>query len=216
MRAARLSLSSAFGAYCVCLAGAAPAAVVVGGNTWLQPADFTDLSWSDIAGVCNPDNGQCNGALSGVGVTGYEWATRDQVWALFTQFGVPLAPPYVTSEYASAWAPAFLDTFTATQVGTGLRPYEFVHGWTRTESVVSEAFSASLIDYYVEEDPDLLDTANATFTNNKLFRNDAIGAWLFRQAEVPAPSPVSLLVHALVFLFARTHRRAPAAAAPRD
>jgi hypothetical protein len=70
----RLSVVLAFG-----WDGSASAAlmppVVVNGLEWLQPFDFTSLSWNDISAVCDPTTGYCDGSLNTIDVTGYTWSS---------------------------------------------------------------------------------------------------------------------------------------------
>lgn len=53
---------------------------------WLQPADFIDYSYNQVAAVC--PNGICSGTLPGstIDLTGYTWASSDDVRFLFQAY----------------------------------------------------------------------------------------------------------------------------------
>jgi len=83
--------------------------VIRNGLEYLQPADFTNLSWNDVNAVC--PGGVCDGMLNGVDVTGYTWANTDEYLSLTSSYGVPLPD---TKEMNSTWAPRFLADFNPT------------------------------------------------------------------------------------------------------
>jgi hypothetical protein len=58
--------------------------VTVDGREWAQLDQFTDLSWSDINAACPA--GVCSGVLNGYNMTGWTWASVDDVDALFAHF----------------------------------------------------------------------------------------------------------------------------------
>ncbi|KZX58327.1 hypothetical protein A3709_02370 [Halioglobus sp. HI00S01] len=45
-------------------------AVEVDGREWLQPMEFLNLSWLDVAAICDSNTGACNGMLGAIDVTG--------------------------------------------------------------------------------------------------------------------------------------------------
>jgi hypothetical protein len=61
-------------------------AIKVEGKEWLQPVDFTNHSYNQISAVC-PD-GVCSGTLPGSAkdLTGYMWASSDDVLLLFQAY----------------------------------------------------------------------------------------------------------------------------------
>jgi len=108
--------------------------IPVNGREWLQPDLFIGLTWNQINAAC-PD-GVCNGLLAGRDVTGWTWATIQDVAALFNYYiGRPVFVGDVDSfrllqEIDSAWAPAFFNTgWRPTFKQTGL---EEVYGTTRS------------------------------------------------------------------------------------
>jgi hypothetical protein len=66
--------------------------VIADGKEWRQPVDFVNYSYSLVNAVC--PSGVCSGFLPGstVDLTGYTWASIDEVSALFNSYG--LSPPF--------------------------------------------------------------------------------------------------------------------------
>ena len=70
--------------------GAGLDTVTVDGREWAQVDQFTNLSgndinsWSDINAVCPA--GVCSGVLNGYNMTGWTWASVDDVNALFNHY----------------------------------------------------------------------------------------------------------------------------------
>jgi hypothetical protein len=60
------------------------ATVTVDGREWAQVDQFTGLSWNDINAVC--PEGACSGILNGFDMTGWKWASVDDVIALFNHY----------------------------------------------------------------------------------------------------------------------------------
>ncbi len=62
------------------------------GKDWLALDPTMGASWSEIAAACDPISGVCDGVFSGpyfapFNVTGYTWATADEVRDLFIELG---------------------------------------------------------------------------------------------------------------------------------
>ncbi len=57
------------------------------GREWRQLTTTTGLTWNQVASVC-PTNGlaPCTGSVSGRDLTGWTWATREQVRTFFSYF----------------------------------------------------------------------------------------------------------------------------------
>jgi hypothetical protein len=58
----------------------------VDGKEWYQPYLFLNLPWNDIRAVCPPPEGICAGTLNGYDMTGWTWASLDDVTALFNHY----------------------------------------------------------------------------------------------------------------------------------
>jgi len=122
--------------------------ITVDGKKWAQVDLFTSLSWVDINAVC-PGRIR-NGLLNGYDMTGWTWASVDDVNALFNYYiGSPQlgTGPDLYSQLNSQWAPAFF--------GAGFRITDYedvtndaVWGWTRSLSLMTgEAHIVYLRDY---------------------------------------------------------------------
>lgn len=88
------------------------------GKEWLQPADFTNLSFAQIDAVCPASAGRvCTGSIDGTDVTGFVFASIADVRALMASYGAP-APDHCTGAAArepdSSWLPAILADFGPT------------------------------------------------------------------------------------------------------
>jgi len=145
--------------------------VIRGGKEWLQPADFTSLTWNEVAAVCPPPGGACSGFLNGIDVTGYSWASVDDVNALFNSYGIvpPLGPGLDAFSQDSSWAALILSDFTPTNVTV-------VWGWLSSELDEAYAYSA-FVDENGDSPNDLVDTG---YPNPKFFVSDLTGVWLYR------------------------------------
>lgn len=115
--------------------------VTVDGTDWAQTDLFTNLSWNDINAVC--PSGVCiDGAeLNGQTMTGWMWATGEEVAALINSYlstagktendllvvGVPF------DEESSSWAPSFFSAFRATYSVAG--NFDRLSAWTSTGPV---------------------------------------------------------------------------------
>lgn len=60
--------------------------VTANGRLWAQPADFTNLSWNDIHAACPAGLCTAGALLNGFVMTGWRWATVDDVNALFNSY----------------------------------------------------------------------------------------------------------------------------------
>jgi len=96
------------------------------GRQWLDVNDTTNFSWNDMAAICPTDGATpCSGSLGATDLTGWTWATRDQVREVVREI------TGLTSELdnyyyyplvrETAWASAFLDNFPATEVRDSCR-----------------------------------------------------------------------------------------------
>lgn len=120
------------------------------GKLWLQPLQFTGLSWNQVASVCPPSGGVCNGVLGPVDVTGYRWASYTDVIEFLQGYGVPSGPwQFFYEEAGSEWAPQILADLHPTGSEADL---EFVASWSSYSlgevAELADAFAAQGIDSY--------------------------------------------------------------------
>jgi hypothetical protein len=129
---------------------------------WAAIDSISDVSWLDVWRVCY--SGICEGSIGGVDVTGWHWASWDQVRTLFENVsGVAFAHDGVLDidfqidpSGLSAWAPKLVDTLgtnssVAPPDGCTARSAQ---GWTRDRRDFSSGGLAIYIDHepeYVEE-----------------------------------------------------------------
>ncbi len=71
--------------------------IIVGDREWRQFSDVTGLSWNQIAMICQPNTGSCNGSLYGVDVTGWTWASFQEVHSLIETFSINAGNESLTS-----------------------------------------------------------------------------------------------------------------------
>ena len=154
--------------------------VIRDGKEWLQPADFDSLTWYEIDTVC--PEGACDGELNGIDVTGYTWASVDDMNALFNSYGVspPVGPgPDIYFEWYSTWAPQYFMDFEDMTTNPASAS---TFGWTRSTvpDDDSRAYAASLKYSLVPDDFDVIDTGSVGL------KSVGIGAYLWRPAITPS------------------------------
>jgi len=184
--------------------GPAHAGPIVNGLEWYQPAALLGYSWNQFDATCG--GGSCSGLLGGAGpdLTGWTWASADDVGALFA--ALTPHPGGIASVEASqpadvSWGFDFLGLFDVTNVvlccgieATG------VLGVTSTPAAAGSA-------YYGEVSVTLsgagFSARAATDDTVAVADTWAGGGWLYRAATVPAPGSASLLGLALAGLWCR-------------
>ncbi len=182
--------------FTLCSTAALAQPVIKDGKEWLQPVDFVNLSWNDVALVCDPDTGLCDGELNNIDVTGYTWASVDDVNGLFNTYGVtpPLVGPSAASEAGSSWAPlAFLD-FEPTAIN---QDYQYAWAWASTQYTTTLGHLAEIIDRF---DDSFFDEARSTSYAPFFYSDPALGVWLYRTQAIAAPTPVPTVpTYVLIF-----------------
>lgn len=184
------------------------------GKEWRQVTDTQGISWSDIASAC-PLNGisACNGSVDGVNLTGWTFASAQQVGDLFSYFGdFPGGITLANVPQATSHAGEFLDTAIGpTYTDNVIR---FVMGWTSTPTPGGSIWVAEVIQR-VQPDPsntDLWSTAD-NFGPGQAF---AVGSWMWRPAISAVPEPATWALFILGFGavggMLRANRRASAVA----
>jgi hypothetical protein len=181
---------------------------VIDGYEWYQPANLEyNYSWNDFNTAC--PGGTCAGqlGLSGPDLTGWIWASVDDVNTLFNTFisasdGInPLGPgPSTYSNPASTFGLDFISAFLPTwEVDSGMAGVYVrgVMGWVRDESPANSGFG--LVAEIRRNDDSCCGDQNVAKTDieqQKDFHFLDGGAWLFRPASqaIPAPSVPGLLL----------------------
>ena len=155
---------------------------------WLQPADFIGYTYDQINAVC--PGGACSGTLPGskFNLTGYTWASAEEVSGLFNAYGVtpPFTAPFQTrSGEHDASAAIWLDFKPTGDLCDG--DCHFSHyilvGWVRDPAAGGDpAYMA-----YVE-DVDFHNTSTLPPWGSEDLNNEeagGVGAWFWRPAQNP-------------------------------
>ena len=196
---------------------ATPIYIDASGREWLDANDTRYRSWNDTAAVCSAGTGDCSGILAATGVstndvdvTGYRWATRDEVRELFYEVaGLPSGA---------------LDSYSATfPIGTGFGTNAF----GIFEPTIQLPFGPGLVNIYngltreVYLGSDLLMHGYSGVIQNPPFGSDSftitgglatdireisMGVYLYK--AVPEPGTLSLFALGIaVVCFGATRRR---------
>jgi hypothetical protein len=197
------------------------------GREWLDVNDTRFRSWNDAAAVCNAVTGDCSGVLatstvasSDIDITGYRWATRNEVRDLFYEAAglppgsldsftasFPIAAGYGTTAFGVFeptiqfdWGPAFENVLNGVTRDTYVGADSLVHGYSGI----------------IHNPPFASDTFTITGGLATDIREISMGVFLYRTAPAPVPVPepdtLVLFAAALVsLLFVRRRQRgAPA------
>ncbi len=130
----------------------AAAAPTVDGKEWRELHETTGLSWSQVASVCPTDGvSPCSGSVGGRNLTGWTWATADQVKDLMATHapGLATAEPPVVAGIDGFWgAVSFLGVMRWTTYTSLTYFYsESTSGWTASRSATSDLPIAGGADY---------------------------------------------------------------------
>ena len=141
----------------------------VDGREWLQPADFTYLSWNDINAVC--PEGACAGTLNDHDMTGWTWASVDDVNALF-------------NAYREAGRPILEDfTYTTTDLSTHIL-YAMLRDLPY-KGIESDRIYFAAVDGNEPYNSDEELVGVAHFPTNPSSKGSYFGAWFWRSAQHP-------------------------------
>lgn len=155
-----------------------PDTITVDGRVWAQVDLFVGLSWNDINAVCPA--GVCAGVLNSYNMSGWEWASVEDVNDLFNYYiGTDeLGPsPEQYYEEESLWAPApFADGWRDTDDGCCSYQTLFGHSASDTGSF---SYSPRIVDWY-NTNPDVAET---NLLLQKYSSSVGIGAWFYRTPE---------------------------------
>lgn len=187
------------------IAAALPAGAIAGhvdlatGLEWRQVAETTQLSWNAVSTVCSLTTGACSGSANGIDLSGWAWASRQDLVSLFSNSGLPAS----NGQASAAAYDAFVDLdgsgpddgyFQATHAAPTL-PY--VQGLTRDLTATGLANTA-----YVSATPQFASYSVSYNAGTGRDQGSAwIGVWLYRDAavtEVPEPGSFALAGAALL------------------
>lgn len=199
------------------------------GREWLDVSDSRDRSWNDVQSVCSATSGACLGVLAQTGfgtnavdLTGYQWATRDEVRSLFYELtGLALGEldDYTASTLANpalgAFGTAVLDTFAATfTVGSGPGTLNYLSGITRDTLSVEEIgliANVATLEHLTDAGGNGVRSTLSLGSGGGRpvgLREVTAGTYLYRNVAVPEPSTLALFgVGLLAVLVPRMRRR---------
>ncbi|MFT4520876.1 MAG: hypothetical protein ACI9JM_003284 [Halioglobus sp.] len=175
--------------------------VIRDGKEWLQPADLLDVNWYNVADVCPPPDGLCDGSLAGTEVTGYRWASVNDLNALYNSYdnSLMMGPgPSQRTNVSDTIADAFFAEFAPTLAYMATLPppsppdvpqsvFE-TSGWLIDELGPNSGYNSAIGN---ESGNDVVDIFNDSAIG-KTYNPGFIGAWLYR-AVLPKQVPASTL-----------------------
>lgn len=154
--------------------------VTVEGKNWAQVDLFTNLSWSDISGVC--PGGICGtGTLNGYDMYGWSWATTEELNKLFNHYiGSPEMGPGPDSiiDYGGTWADGFF-----AEDGWRATGHVFFDSNETYGRMSDRADLVSIIGYWNGAQ------VSAAHTNDPS-SIEAVGAWFYSPVPIPATLPL--------------------------
>lgn len=158
---------------------------------WRQVKDTTGLTWDQVASVCSIDGETpCSGAVGGKDLTGWVWATQDQVRDLMAIFAPDIAelnqvsgPAYTLPGFG------FLSTFLPTYAFyIESANYESVTGWTSTlASPTSARMGHASVSW-----PAFNGTFSVAATADPATASSQRGVWLWKWINPPPACPADL------------------------
>ncbi|MEJ0086190.1 MAG: PEP-CTERM sorting domain-containing protein [Pseudomonadota bacterium] len=176
------------------------------GREWLDLNDSRYRSWDEIAAVCSAASGECSGTLASTGafsgdldVTGYRWASRNEVRDLFYEVaGLPsgsLDDFSATFSAAAGYGANVFGTFEPTiQFGIGPGIMNVMNGVTR-DLYAGIVFNAST----GFDSSTSADTFTLTGQLPVDMREISMGVYLYKTA-VPEPGTFALFAAGLLGL----------------
>ena len=186
------------------------AGVIADGKEWRQVTETVNFSWNDFSSVCSTSDGNCSGSLTNgtvgtVSFDGWTWANQTDVGQLFQAlpgWSGPITHPLSHPELNSNWAPAFFDSlgFNPTDVASSSRST-----WGTYRSAPGAPVNPAFItDSFVNTDvaKTLVNSADSSFIASPIS-----GGWFYREASVPAPPTLALLLVPALLMVAVRRRR---------
>ena len=183
--------------------------VTVDGTDWAQTDLFAGVTWSQIDTACPA--GTCTGILNGYSVSGWTFASVDDVNTLFNHFfGYEHMGPGPSVRIGDSVDHQMIDDGFRGADGGGYiagQSYQanYVEGFTRDLDPNGLPYYGS---WSVQTSPESYGSASAlTYRTEPIW--SANGAWLYRStaSEVPTPATIPLLGIALAGLALTRNKR---------
>jgi hypothetical protein len=186
--------------------------VVVDGTEWALPNAVQGFSWNEVAMACPTGGGACTGNLGGIDLTGWSWATAQEVGALFHALTPHPGGIAAYFEAGSTWAPQFIHLmgYTGFDNFPSFAPGFFDEAWSATALSDTVAYLPALFDHIGTTSVEPADAVSTAETALRTARAggaingpDLYGVWLFRTpTAVPEPATTALLAGGLLLLVA--------------
>jgi hypothetical protein len=159
--------------------------IIVNGIRWAQVDLFTNLSWAQINAVCPA--GVCAGLLNGHNMTGWTWASVEDINALFNHYIGSDALDSNTGYYSgggwdSWWANAFRnDGWRGYMLSPEPQVLYLTQGWLRDKYNAQDGSTARLIDVLFDDQGFLSGDSIFTFESSEINQAGAsLGGWFYR------------------------------------
>lgn len=107
---------------------------------WAQFYFFPSTTWHDVNAACPPPTGNCFGKIGDVDVSGWTWATGDEVNALLNAFLDNVLGPFPDFIDVSGITPLSPNIFEYFEAEDDLGSMD-LFGWTREEANIVEGHS---------------------------------------------------------------------------
>lgn len=160
--------------------------VTVEGREWAQVNIFTGITWNEVDAACSGE--VCTGKLNGYDVTGWVWASVDDVNHLFNSYlaeegALGPGPDRLSTFDPTTWASEFYaDGWTPTETSSS---HNQVFGLLSTSHSTDYAYEARIHDYF-NNDPfnGSSDEAATTYVQQKHERENYMGVWMYRAQAI--------------------------------
>jgi hypothetical protein len=168
--------------------------IIVDDKQWFQPHLFLNLSWHDINAVC--PKGICAGVLNGYDMTGWLWASVNDINTLFNYYigaeilGPGPSSPYLGEAPNSTWASDFYsDGWGPTN--DRISPFficRSTEGWTSDEAIQNCSPDCHYTPHWSDADEDVegficSDNATTEYWNSSNGYWGETGAWFYRALQ---------------------------------
>jgi hypothetical protein len=187
-------------------------AVDVEGTKWLQPIDFHGYSWNDVSEVCDSSTGVCSGLLGPTDLTGWTWASLDEVNSLLNNFIVTEPKLVLGTDFV------YCDMCVDAYFAAGFN-YETVFvpstGWLRVSGGVSRTTSLADIERAYGRAVGQSAFVGILGSNTTILKDGSCdigatcsgdsGAWFY--SEVPTPETTPLIAIGLAGLGAMWRKK---------
>ncbi len=157
--------------------------ISVAGREWAQVDLFADLSWNDINTICPA--GLCSGVLNGFDMTGWMWASVEDLNSLFNHYigfaALGPGPDTYGEGKNSTWAPAFFNDGWRPNNPFGERAYSRALFGPLRDRITVPGGEAAAPGGIADVDPTALSVVDLASTEGEIsLELKAGGSWFYR------------------------------------